>query len=221
MLRATLFDMDGLLLDSEILWHKAERGILGNLGVPLPHGDVRLTKGMFVNEVIDFWFARHPWPAPSRDEVVAEVLNEVGRLVETEGSLMPGALSALDMAQDRGPIAIASSTPLPLIYRCLDHFGLRNRFDAIHSADAEPYGKPHPGVFLAAAAGLGVVPNACLVFEDSAAGVLAAKAGRMTCVAVPVPEERMMPAFSIADLVLGSLDELSDEWLDERFVSVG
>jgi sugar-phosphatase len=57
-----------------------------------------------------------------------------------------------------------------------------------------------------------------LVFEDSAAGVLAAKAGRMTVVAVPVPDERHLPAFGIADLVLESLDELSEEWLDERFL---
>jgi len=124
MLTATLFDMDGLLLDSEILWHKAELKILGDLGVPIPHGEVRLTKGMFVSEVVDYWFAQHPWDAPSRPEVVAMILQAVGDLVESEGVMMPGALRAIELASERGPIAVASSTPMPLIMRCLENFNL-------------------------------------------------------------------------------------------------
>ena len=219
MLTATLFDMDGLLLDSEILWHKAELKILGDLGVPIPHGEVRLTKGMFVSEVVDYWFAQHPWPAPSRPEVVELILQAVGDLVEAEGVMMAGALRAIELASERGPIAVASSTPMPLIMRCLQNFNLVDLFQSIHSADIEPYGKPHPGVFLTAAKALGAAPTSCLVFEDSAAGVLAAKAGRMTCVAVPVADELRMPAFQIADLVLNSLNELTPEWLDERFAN--
>ena len=219
MLTATLFDMDGLLLDSEILWHKAELKILGDLGVPIPHGELRLTKGMFVSEVVDYWFAQHPWELPSRPEVVGMILQAVGDLVESEGVMMPGALRAIELASERGPIAVASSTPMPLIMRCLQNFNLVDLFQSIHSADIEPYGKPHPGVFLTAAKALGAAPTSCLVFEDSAAGVLAAKAGRMTCVAVPVADELRMPAFQIADLVLNSLDELTPEWLDERFAN--
>jgi sugar-phosphatase len=219
MLTATLFDMDGLLLDSEILWHKAELKILGDLGVPIPPGEVRLTKGMFVSEVVDYWFAQHPWESPSRPEVVEMILQAVGDLVESEGVMMPGALRAIALASERGPIAVASSTPMPLIMRCLENFNLVELFQSIHSADIEPYGKPHPGVFLTAAKALGAAPTSCLVFEDSAAGVLAAKAGRMTCVAVPVADELRMPAFQIADLVLNSLDELTPGWLDERFAN--
>jgi mannitol-1-/sugar-/sorbitol-6-/2-deoxyglucose-6-phosphatase len=114
-------------------------------------------------------------------------------------------------------VALASSTPLHLIYRCLDHFGLRDRFATITSAEFEEYGKPHPAVFLTAAASLGTEPTDCLVFEDSPAGVLAGRAARMAVVAVPVPEDRENPAFALATLVLDSLEELSDEWLDEQF----
>lgn len=216
-LRATLFDMDGLLIDSEILWHKAEVEIFGGLGVPISEAEDRSTKGMFVAEVVEYWNSRFPWQGPSADEVVNRLLDRVGDLVEQEGRLLPGALRALDLAVDRGPIALASSTPLQLIYRCLDHFGLRSRFVSVHSAEFEAYGKPHPGVFLTAAESLSVDPQRCLVFEDSAAGVLAAKAGRMCVVAVPTHEDRGQPAFSIADLVLGSLEELRPEWLDQKF----
>jgi len=90
---------------------------------------------------------------------------------------------------------------------------------SLHSAEFEPYGKPHPGVFLTAAAALGVAPDRCLVLEDSAAGVLAAKAGRMTVVAVPTPSDRKLAVFLLADLLLDSLEDLSEDWLDERFAA--
>lgn len=215
-LRATLFDMDGLLLDSEILWHKAEVEIFGSLGVPLEEAS-RSTKGMFVTEVVNYWFERFPWSSPSTDDVTLSLLARVGDLVESEGRLLPGSLRALELTGERGPLALASSTPMPLIIRCLKHFELLDRFAAIHSADVEPYGKPHPGVFLSAASSLGVAPRDCLVFEDSAAGVLAAKAANMNVVAVPVKSDRALPAFALADLVLASLEGLTPEWLDARF----
>ncbi len=219
-LTTTLFDMDGLLIDSEILWHKAELEILGDLGVPIDAHGTRSTKGMFVAEVVDYWYSIAPWPSPSREDVTAHILQRVGDLVESEGRLMAGALRAIELTSARGPVAVASSTPRSLIVRCLDHFDLTGRFAAIATAADEPYGKPHPGVFLTAANALHASPSACLVFEDSGAGVLAAKAARMTCVAVPVAEERGFAAFAIADVVLASLSELTEEWLDQRFSSL-
>jgi sugar-phosphatase len=209
--------MDGLLIDSEILWHKAEVEIFGGLGVPIGEAEGRSTKGMFVNEVVEYWYSRYPWPDASTNSVVEMLLNRVGDLVELEGRLMPGALRSLDLTGDRGPLALASSTPMELIIRCLKHFSLLERFVSLHSAEHEPYGKPHPGVFLSAALSLDVAPQACLVFEDSAAGVISARAGNMSVVAVPVPEDIFEPAFALADLVLESLEELSATWLDERF----
>ena len=216
-LRATLFDMDGLLIDSEILWHKAELEIFGDLGVPISNEGDRSTKGMFVGEVVEFWFERSPWVAPSRDEVVSMLLARVGDLVESEGRMLPGAQYAIDLCAERGPLGLASSTPLQLIYRCLDHFGLRDYFQTVQSAEFEPFGKPHPGVFLSAAASLDVAAADCLVIEDSAAGVMAGVAAHMTVVAVPTPEDAAQPAFARADLVLRSLDELTPAWMNERF----
>ncbi len=214
---ATLFDMDGLLIDSEILWHQAEVEIFGALGVPLEDANERSTKGLFVGEVVNYWFAQYPWTGPTPDVVVAMLLQRVGDLVEEKGVLLPGALRAIDLATERGPVALASSTPIALIERSLNHFGIRDRFATLSSAEFEPFGKPHPGVFLTAAASIGATPTSCLVFEDSAAGVLAAKAGRMTVVAVPVAADRPLPAFGLADLVLANLDELSTAWLDDAF----
>ncbi len=209
--------MDGLLIDSEILWHEAEVEIFGALGVPLGSAQDRSTKGLFVAEVVEYWFGRYPWSGPTKSQVVDQLLMRVGDLVESTGRLLPGATRAIDLASRRGPVALASSTPMALIERCLAHFDLRDRFVSLHSAEFEPYGKPHPGVFLSAAASLGVAPDRCLVVEDSAAGVVAAKSARMTVVAVPTPSDRQMAAFGLADLVLASLEAWDDEWLAARF----
>ena len=216
-LDATLFDMDGLLVDSEILWHEAEIEVFGALGVPLSEATNRSTKGLYIDEVVDFWFGLHPWSGPSPAEVSQMLIDRVGDLVDTKGRLLPGAERAIELTARRGPVAVASSTPIALIERILDHFGLISRFVSLHSAEFEVYGKPHPAVFLTAAQALGVAPDRCLVLEDSSAGVLAAKAARMTVVAVPTPADRELAVFSIADLVLASLEDLEESWLDERF----
>jgi len=88
---------------------------------------------------------------------------------------------------------------------------LGEAFEVVHSAEDEPYGKPHPGIYLTAAERLGVDPVACVAIEDSVAGVVAAKAARMAAVAVP--EDRGDPRFGIADAVLDSLADLAG-WLD-------
>ncbi len=218
--RAAIFDMDGLLIDSEPLWHVAEVEVFGRLGVPLERAETRSTKGMFVDEVVAFWFARYPWGGPSQIEVRDEILVRVGQLVLERGTPMPGADAVVAAMAERGPIALASSTPRALIDVVLDHLGLGSAFPLICSAQDEAYGKPHPAVFLTAAAKLGIEPERCCVFEDAPAGVLAAKAARMACVAVPEEAERTNPQILIADVVLDSLlgfdPELVDQLLEDR-----
>jgi mannitol-1-/sugar-/sorbitol-6-/2-deoxyglucose-6-phosphatase len=216
-LRAAVFDMDGLLVDSEVLWHRAEVELLVPLGARIDATQGRATKGMFVREVVEHHQALAGWSEPSVDALVAQVLDRVGDLVETEGRLLPGARRALELCAARGPLALASSTPTSLIVRTLSHFELQDAFDVVHSAEDEPRGKPDPGVFLTAAARLGVAPEACLAFEDSPAGVRAAVAAAMTTVAVPAADERGDDAFALASLVLASLTDLDVAWLDARY----
>ena len=212
---ASIFDMDGLLIDSEVLWHEAELEILGGLGVPLAQEGLRTTKGMFVHEVTEHWFARHPWAGPTPADVAVSIVDRVIELIVTKGELKPGALHAVDLCAARGlPLALASSSEYRLIEAALGHFDLRSRFVLVRSAEEEAYGKPHPAVFVTTASLLGVARRACLVWEDAPAGVLAAKAASMTCVAVPEKGEGHHPAFGIADLVVDSLLDVDDTALD-------
>jgi mannitol-1-/sugar-/sorbitol-6-/2-deoxyglucose-6-phosphatase len=215
--RAAVFDMDGLLVDTEVLWHQAELEILVPLGAEIDAHASRATKGMFVREVVEHYHRLAGWSTPSVDEVVELVLTRVGDLVEERGRLLPGAIDALSLCASLGPVALASSTPYALIRRTLAHFGISERFAVVHSAQDEPMGKPHPGVFLTAAKRLGVEPASCVAFEDSPAGVRSAVAASMDCVAVPVQEERGDPAFALATVVLDSLRDLDAGWVVERY----
>jgi mannitol-1-/sugar-/sorbitol-6-/2-deoxyglucose-6-phosphatase len=211
--------MDGLLVDSEPLWHEAEVEILGALGVPIAASDCRSTKGMFVREVTRHWHERYPWGEPPTDDVAVAIVDRVIELVDAEGLLQPGVDRAIGLCRSHGlAMAVASSSEHRLIEFVLRRFGLEGEFSFAHSAEDERYGKPHPAVFLSTAERLGVAPDRCLVWEDAPAGVLAAKAARMTCIAVPEPAERNDPGFVIADAVLTSLEE-ADEGLWARLAA--
>jgi len=214
MLRAAIFDMDGLLVDSEPLWQEAGLEVFGALGVPITREAFIETRGMRADEVVALWFRRHPWQGPAEREVHARLLETVAALVRTRGRAMPGALEAIaSMRRRTGRLGLASSSPAMVIDAVLETLGVRDTFDTVHSAEHEAYGKPHPAVFLSAAGLLGVPPTDCVVLEDSLAGVVSAKAARMACIAVPEDAQAADPRFSIADRVLGSLLELeSVDW---------
>ena len=171
---------------------------------------------MFVDEVTEHWYRLYPWSGPTPAEVAVTVVDRVIELILSKGELKPGAEHAIALCDRRGlALAVASSSQYRLIDAALSHFGLRDRFALVHSAEDEEYGKPHPAVFLTAATKLGAVPRRCLVWEDAPAGVLAAKAASMACIAVPEPAEADHPAFGLADLVVGSLLQVSGASLDE------
>jgi sugar-phosphatase len=210
MLRAAIFDMDGLLVDSEPLWTETEIEVYGELGVPVTPAGAAATKGLGLQEVVEHWRRVHPFKTDS-DELVAAMTRGVTRRIRDRAVLRPGARAAVLAARDRGlAVALATSSPPAVIEAVLDRFDLRPLFSVVRSGASEPYGKPHPGVYLATAGALGISPLDAVAFEDSVNGVLAAKAARMRCVAVPAEADLRDPRFAIADLVLPSLVALTE-----------
>jgi sugar-phosphatase len=221
---AALFDLDGLLVDSEPLWHEAEMKVFGVHGVPLTAERCRETKGRFVFEVAQHWYEQYPWEGPSPVEVADEVVTLMEKLLSSRVALTPGAGEALDFCESRGlRLGLASSSPHRLIRAALTRHGLQERFEVLRSAEDVGLGKPDPAVFLAAAEAMGVAADRCVVLEDAPAGLAAAKAAGMACIVVP--EARQFPTlpppgsggvFEQADLLLGSLRELNAgawDWL--------
>jgi HAD superfamily hydrolase (TIGR01509 family) len=215
VVQAVVFDMDGVLIDSEPFWREAEIETFGRCGLRLTDADCVRTTGMRIQDVARYWFERSPWNGPDPDAVAEDILLGVIRRVGERGSAMPGVGPVIARCRTRGlRLALATSSAVRLIDAVLVRLDLRNSFEVICSAENGMRGKPHPDVYLCAAAKLGLPPGACLAVEDSIAGVEAAKAAGMTCIAVPLPELRDDPRYRAADVVIESLLELDDSLLN-------
>lgn len=207
--KAVIFDMDGLLIDSEPYWKIAEKKVFGELGLQLDDVLLRQVMGFRLSEVVKHWYNYQPWPNPDFAKTEEDVLTCVMELIADHAEALPGVQQLLAYLYERNiPMAVASSSAMLLIEAVVDKLAIRKYFQLLWSAEYEPYGKPHPGIFISTAQKLGIEPTKCLVLEDSVNGVLAAKAARMTCIAVP---EKVMfedGRFAIADVKIESIDDL-------------
>lgn len=219
MAQAAIFDMDGLLVDSEPFWRTVTVEVMDSLGSDVrPLLDRGATKGMRVDESVALFRALVPWDEAvgeslvGDDEIMARIVDGVVSAIKRGVALMPGAVEALDWLEEKGlRLALATGSVPPVVTAVLDAVGLHDRFEVIRSAVEVPLGKPHPAIFLETAAALGVEAGSCVVLEDSVNGCIAGKAARMRVVAVPAAEDRGDRRFCIADLVLDSLEEFPGE----------
>ena len=207
--RALIFDMDGVLIDSEPLWHEAEIAAAGEAGLELTPEDCLRTTGLRVDKVVASWCEHHPELAPRREALVASVLDRLVELVIRRGSPKPGVDEVLALAKSRGlRLALASSSPYRVIHAVLDALGLEAAFEVIHSAEEEARGKPDPAVYLTTARKLGIEPERCIAIEDSPNGLLSAKAAGMRCIVVPEAALRDDPRFALANARVVELGEI-------------
>jgi HAD superfamily hydrolase (TIGR01509 family) len=208
---AAIFDMDGLLIDSEPLWDRAELEVIASLGVDISRrSELPDTLGLRIDMVVDLWFAQQPWNGPSREQVTARIIDRAISLVEETRPLLPGVREAVALCKANGlKVGLASASPLHMLEKVLAMFALRDQFDALASAEKLPYSKPHPQVYLDCAAKLGVDPLTCVALEDSVNGMIASKAARMRSIVVPAQEGKNDPRFVLANVKLDSLASLT------------
>lgn len=218
MIEAVLFDMDGLLIDSEPLWQRAEIEVFATVGLELSVPMCLETRGRRLDEAVDYWFERSPWRGPSPRAIAEAIVARVTELVTERGMPKPGVAHAIGFFARRGlPLAVASSSNYSIIDAVLARLSIRECFAALHSGESERFGKPHPAIFLGAARKLATPPARCLVLEDSPSGVAAAKAAGMRCIAVVdadtigaagIADERSR--LEAADFVLDSLEQIDE-----------
>ncbi|MBD9658567.1 MULTISPECIES: hexitol phosphatase HxpB [Pantoea] len=212
---AAIFDMDGLLIDSEPLWDRAELDIFASLGVDITRRhELPDTLGLRIDQTVRMWFEALPWSGPDQQEVTQRIIARALALVEETRPLLPGVEQALQLCQQQGlKIGLASASPLHMLERVLEMFDLRKYFDVLASAEALPYSKPHPQVYLDAAAKLGIDPLNCVTLEDSFNGMIATKAARMRSIVVPAAEHREDARWALANVILDDLTQLKPEHL--------
>jgi HAD superfamily hydrolase (TIGR01509 family) len=209
VVEAVVFDLDGVLIDSEPVWERVRRAFVAeNGGQWLPDSQRRLM-GMSTREW-SHYLADELGVGMPPDKVAEQVIQRIVQSYETALPLLPGAIDAVHRIGARWPLGLASSSPRMVIDRVLGAAGLATAFAATVSTEEVERGKPAPDVYLAVAARLQVPPSDCVAVEDSSNGLRAAHAAGAVVVAVPHP--RYPPeadAIAGAALVLDTLDELT------------
>jgi HAD superfamily hydrolase (TIGR01509 family) len=214
VIEAVVFDVDGVLIDSEPVWERVRRGFVAGHGGRWPDDAQDRMMGMSTAE----WsrYISEDFGVGLAPEQVAElVIAAMTAEYRAHLPLLPGAVEAVRELSARWRLAVASSAPKSLIEAVLDASGLRAAFAASVSSKEVPRGKPAPDVYLEAAARLGVQPGNCAAVEDSSNGLRSAAAAGLTVIAVPRPEYPPAPdALGQARVVLGSLTELTPAVID-------
>ena len=210
-LNTVIFDMDGLLIDSEPLWNEAATEIFARYGIVLTAQQYASTTGLRTKEFVNHWFRHFKVPVANEDSIENDIIEKVIELVTKKGRPMPGLSHIFNFFVDRKfKIGIASSSPSKLIDVVVDLLQIRNHLHTLTSAAHLQYGKPHPEVYLNCAGELGSTPAECVCFEDSFPGMIAVKAARMKCVVVPDPKISKELKWHAADLKISSLQNFND-----------
>lgn len=212
-IQAVIFDLDGLLIDSEIVWNTVRTEIAAQRGVVWTEDDHRAVMGVSTAEWVAYMTERLTLDLTPADvqELVA------GRMIASYHERIPfkpGAVELVQRTGERYPLGLASGSLRELIDIVVAAPEFAGHFGAVVSADEVGRGKPHPDVYLETARRLGVAPEACVCLEDSGHGIDAGKAAGMRVIAVP--DARFMPkaeALARADAVVTSLSEVTPELL--------
>jgi HAD superfamily hydrolase (TIGR01509 family) len=209
LIEAVVFDLDGVLVDSEPVWEEVRREVVAAHGGHwAPDAQDRMM-GMSTAEwsaylVTDLGVQL----SPSR--VAEVVVSAMAARYRSHLPLLPGAVDAVRLMGSRFTLGLASSSPRSLIAVVLDASGLRPSFAAVRSTEEEARGKPAPDVYLTVARLLGIDPGSCAAVEDSSNGLRSAAAAGLAVIAVPRPSYPPAPdALALARLELPSLTELT------------
>jgi HAD superfamily hydrolase (TIGR01509 family) len=217
VIEAVVFDMDGVLIDSEPVWERVRRRFVADRGGRWPTDAQDRMMGMSTAEwsayiSADFGIGLSP------QQVAGAVIAAMAAEYEKHLPLLPGAIGAVRSVSSRWPLAVASSSPRSLIETVLSTADLGSAFAAVVSSEEVPRGKPAPDVYLAAADRLSVPPKSCAAVEDSSNGLRSAAAAGFTVIAVPRPEYPPAPdALAQARLVLSSLTDLTVDTIASLF----
>ena len=211
MIRAVVFDLDGVLIDSEPVWEQVRRGLVAERGGHWAADAQRRLMGMSTPEWARY-LSEDLGVGLSPDAVAAAVIDRMAARYTEHVPLMAGAVEAVRRLAARWPLGLASSSPERLIQTVLQSAGLQSCFTVVMSTEQVAHGKPAPDIYLAVTAGLGYPPPDCAAVEDSSNGLRSAGAAGLRVIAVPQPRYPPDPdALAQASLVLPSLAGLTTD----------
>jgi HAD superfamily hydrolase (TIGR01509 family) len=211
VIEAVIFDLDGVLLDSEQVWDEAREQLAKERGGRWHENAQRDMMGMSSLEWSRYMHDVIGLPEPP-EEISREVVERMAKLYREHLPVVPGAREAIARLAARWALGLASSSNRELIDLALELLGVKHLFKATVSSEEVARGKPAPDVYLEAARRLGVEPTHAAAIEDSENGIRAAKAAGIRVIAIPNPHfPPAEDALTEADVLLRSLDELTPE----------
>ncbi|WP_448073806.1 HAD family hydrolase [Georgenia yuyongxinii] len=211
---AVVFDMDGVLTDTETIWNEVRRALAAEDGVPWPDGATEAMMGMSTPEWSGYMAATVGVRGDAAD-IAERTIAAMAQRYRVHLPTLPGAVAAVERLAARWPLGLASSSPRRLIDASLDALGIAHHFGATVSTEEVAAGKPAPDGYARACELLGVEPGRAVAIEDSSNGMRSAAAAGMVVVAVP--HEAFPPApdaLALAAAQVGSLDEVTVELLE-------
>ncbi|MEA2532598.1 MAG: hypothetical protein QOJ93_409 [Actinomycetota bacterium] len=214
VIASVVFDLDGVLVDSEGVWEEVRRAFVAEGGGRWMPDTQRRLMGMSTGEWARY-LSQELGVRMAPDEVAQGVIERMNERYARDLPLIPGAVEAVRRMGDRWPLGVASSSPPAIIHMVLERAGLADAFGAVASSDQVANGKPAPDVYLLAASRLGVDPTSSVAIEDSSNGLRSASAAGYRVVAIPQPAYPPDPeALALASVRLDSLDALTPEVLE-------
>ena len=211
MIEAVVFDLDGVLIDSEPVWERVRRGLVAAHGGHWAQDAQRKLMGMSTPEWARYLSEDLGVGLPA-DQVAAEVIEQMAASYREHLPLLPGAADAVRRLAACWPLGLASSAPAALIDTVLEAAGLRPYFRVAMSTEQVAHGKPAPDIYVAVAGRLGFPPPACAAVEDSSNGLRSAAAAGLRVIAIPRPQYPPDPdALAVTSLVLPGLAALTPE----------
>jgi len=207
--QAVVFDMDGLLLDTEVVWQAAEEQLFAAHGAVFTREDKLAVIGTSFDLTARYFAERLGQPSERGPALVEEMVLSMYEALQVDVAGRPGALELVARLRGRLPLALASNSPRLLVDAALATAGLTDVFDVVVTSDDVARSKPAPDIYFLVCERLGLEPEHVLALEDSAAGVASAKAAGLACIAVPQFAETDVAA---ADRVIDSLEELIPEF---------
>ena len=204
---AVIFDMDGVLIDSEPLWKIAMEKVFSELGCALSKKDFQKTVGLRIDEVISYWNKDQKLGISNEKKVEDDIINRMIKLVRENPVPLTGVLDTLVfLKKNKLKIGLATSSPNSLLRAVLDGLKIDQYFDVAHSAEFEEFGKPHPAVYINTAKRMNVIPEKCLVIEDSLNGIVSGKAAKMKVVCIPEKTHVKDPRLNVADFMFEDME---------------
>jgi sugar-phosphatase len=215
-LSTVIFDMDGVLIDSEPFWEEAGKETLQKYDIILNAEQYCSTTGLRTREWIDWWFTCFNIDKKHSKEAEGNIVSKAIEKIKDHAVAMPGVDYIFEFFKERNfIIGLATSSPIALIDVVTEKLQIRKYIKSFSSAEELPHSKPHPQVYLNCADKLNVSPLNCLCFEDSFNGMISVKAARMKCVVIPTATQRHLPYWSAANSKIDSFYEFDESLLKQ------